>query len=155
MRIEIGGGTIPKQGYQNLDPAHGKGVWKRMAQGDPWPVGDNTVDDVRASHVMEHVAAGADRIQVMNEAHRVLKPGRLFEIIVPLIMVRNEMVQGWWAWSDPTHISQWVYPESFLYFCDGAFRANADYGIRYWAPLDESICEVRNGWEGVVRLRKP
>lgn len=155
IKLEIGGGTIPKAGYTNLDPVHGKGVWQRYAQDLPWPAKDNSIQAGRASHVMEHLPAGADRINVMNEMHRVLVPGGTFEIIVPLIMVRNEMVQGWWAWADPTHCSQWVYPESFLYFCDGAFRANADYGIRYWRALDESKCEVRNGWEGVVRLQKP
>lgn len=155
MKLEIGGGTLLTMGYHNLDPVHGVGAWKRPAQGEPWPTADNSVDAVRASHVLEHIPAGADRIFVMNEAHRVLKPGRTFEIIVPLIAVRGEWLSGWQAWADPTHVSYWAYPESFLYFCDGAFRANADYGIRYWKALDEADCEIRNGWEGLVRLKKP
>lgn len=156
MNIEIGGGTLLTNGYINLDPVHGTGKWKRYAQGEPWPTGDNSVESVRASHVMEHIPAGDDRIFVMNEAHRVLKSGKIFEIIVPLVAANGEWLSTWQAWADPTHISYWVYPESFLYFCtNDTFVANADYGIRYWAPLNEEECEVRNGWEAVVRLKKP
>jgi predicted SAM-dependent methyltransferase len=108
-----------------------------MAQDTPWPTGDNTVSAIRASHVMEHIPAGQERIDVMNEAHRVLRPGGVFEIIVPL------MVGTWHAIADPTHVSYWC-KESFHYF-DGLFAANADYGIRLWQTLE---LEVVDGWEG-------
>jgi ubiquinone/menaquinone biosynthesis C-methylase UbiE len=135
--IEIGGGTLVQPGWTNLDSRNGHGEWARMAQDTPWPTGDNTVDAIRASHVMEHIPAGQDRIDVMNEAHRVLRPGGVFEIIVPL------MVGTWHAIADPTHISFWC-KESFHYF-DGLFAANADYGIRLWETLE---LEVVDGWEG-------
>lgn len=124
MNIEIGGGTLCTPGWVNLDLRHGEGPWRREAQDVPWPTGDNTVGALRASHVMEHIPAGQVRIDVMNEAHRVLMPGGTFEIIVPL------MTGSWHAIADPTHISYWC-PESFHYF-DGLFAANADYGIRMW-----------------------
>ena len=135
--IEIGGGTLVQPGWTNLDSRNGHGEWARMAQDTPWPTGDNTVDAIRASHVMEHIPAGQERIDVMNEAHRVLKPGGVFEIIVPL------MVGTWHAIADPTHVSYWC-KESFHYF-DGLFAANADYGIRLWQTLE---LEVVDGWEG-------
>jgi ubiquinone/menaquinone biosynthesis C-methylase UbiE len=135
--IEIGGGTLVQPGWTNLDSRNGHGEWARLAQDTPWPTGDNTVDAIRASHVMEHIPAGQERIDVMNEAHRVLKPGGVFEIIVPL------MVGTWHAIADPTHISFWC-KESFHYF-DGLFAANADYGIRLWETLE---LEVVDGWEG-------
>lgn len=144
MKIEIGGGTLLTRGYINLDPVHGTGPWKRYAQDTPWPTGDNTVDALRASHVMEHIPAGYDdRIKVMNEAHRVLKPGGLFEIIVPCVQVHGQMT-GWQAWADPTHVSFWVLPESFYYF-DGVFAANASYGIALWETVK---LEAKDGWEG-------
>ena len=87
---------------------------------------------------MEHIPAGQERIDVMNEAHRVLMPGHQFEIIVPL------MVGTWHAIADPTHVSFWV-EESFYYFCDGPFKANADYGIKLWQTIS---WRVDNGFEG-------
>lgn len=135
--IEIGGGTLVQPGWINLDSRNGVGEWARMAQQTPWPTGDNTVDAIRASHVMEHIPAGQERIDVMNEAHRVLRPGGVFEIIVPLL------VGTWHAIADPTHVSYWC-KESFHYF-DGLFAANADYGIRLWETLE---LEVVDGWEG-------
>lgn len=145
MNIEIGGGTLVGPGWVNLDTRHGDGLWQREAQDIPWPTGDNTVDALRASHVMEHIPAGQQRIDVMNEAHRVLKPGAVFEIIVP-----NCLSGTWHAWADPTHVSFWC-KESFHYF-DGLFAANADYGIRPWTTLElitNDSMEVR--WKGTPR----
>lgn len=151
MNIEIGGGTLLTRGFINLDPIHGVGEWKRYAQDTPWPTADNSVDKLRASHIMEHIPAGMDhRVKVMNEAYRVLKPGGTFEIIVPCVQVHGVMT-GWQAWADPTHVSFWVYPESFHYL-DGVFAANAHYGLSLWQTAE---MEVRNGWEGRWVGRKP
>jgi hypothetical protein len=144
VNIEIGSGTLLTSGFIALDPIHGTGEWKRYAQDVPWPTGANTVDKLRASHVMEHIPAGEPRLDVMNEAHRVLKKGGTFEIIVPL------MVGTWHAIADPTHVSFWCI-ESFHYF-DGLFAANADYGIKLWETVS---LEVVNGWEGHWIGRKP
>ena len=109
MKIDIGAGNITEDGWTKLDPVHGQGEWKRKAEETPWPIGDNEVKELRASHVMEHIHAGQDRISVMNEAYRVLQPGGTFEIIVPLIVARNAGEQlGWLAIADPTHGSYWV-----------------------------------------------
>jgi hypothetical protein len=138
MQIEIGGGTLLKPGFINLDPRHGEGVWQKYAQDVPWPCADNEATALRASHVMEHIPAGQPRIDVMNEAWRVLRPGGEFEIIVPL------MTGSWHAIADPTHVSFWA-EESFYYFCDGPFRANADYGIKLWETLH---FKIEGGFEG-------
>lgn len=137
MNLEIGGGHLVQPGWTNLDPVNGEGDWRRQAQDVPWPAGDGTVQAIRASHVMEHIPAGQPRIDVMNEAHRVLAPGGVFEIIVPLL------VGTWHAVADPTHVSYWV-KESFHYF-DGLFLPNATYGIKFWTTLE---LEVVDGWEG-------
>lgn len=135
MKIDIGGGTDPAPDFINLDPVHGVGIWKRYIQ-DGIPVPDDSVDAVRASHVLEHVPAGPDRIDVFNEVHRILKPGATFTVILPFIGT-------WHAIADPTHVSLWC-PESFHYF-DGRIEANASYGILPWETRDEYVA---NGWEG-------
>jgi SAM-dependent methyltransferase len=139
--IEIGGGSIAKAGWFNLDPVHGSPGWQRCAQHVPWPADDSTIGQVYASHVMEHIPSGIDRINVFNEAHRVLAPGGTFEIIVA-----REAGQelNWPAIADPTHVSYWV-TESFHYF-DGLFAANADYGIRLWETV--TLETYDDGWQG-------
>jgi hypothetical protein len=147
--IEIGGGTTPvPPGCFNLDCRHGDGEWRRNAQDTPWPAADASIGSIRASHVMEHVPSGQDRIDVMNEAWRVLIPGGTFEIIVPLIIGTFGMGPGsfpsilWPAIADPTHVSYWC-AESFSYF-DGTSHYDADYGISLWHT---NGLGVRGGWE--------
>lgn len=132
MNIEIGGGGLVQPGWTNLDFRNGDGPWRRYAQDVPWPTPDDSVMAIRASHVMEHIPAGQERIDIMNEAHRVLMPGGVFEIRVP-----NALSGTWHAFADPTHVSFWCL-ESFHYI-DGSFAANADYGIRPWQTLELRI----------------
>ena len=144
MKIDIGGGTIPAADHVNLDPKHGEGEFRRRIQ-DGIPVPDDSLESARCSHLLEHIPAGQERIDVMNEVWRALRPGGTFEVVVPL------MVPGRWEpLADPTHVSFWVY-ESFLYFT-GEFRANADYGIREWQMLRWFI---HDGFEGHALLVKP
>lgn len=133
MKIDIGGGTLSPEGYENLDPRHGsKPGWMRYAEADePWPVENNSIEHVRASHVMEHIHAGIDRITVMNRAWNVLIPGKEFYIEVPVLRTQGGFV-SWEAIADPTHVSYWCH-ESFLYFVrNTAYTAHANYGIKYW-----------------------
>jgi SAM-dependent methyltransferase len=152
--IDIGGGTIPASGCINLDIHHGEGEWRRRIQ-DGIPMADNSVVACRASHVMEHIPAGEERLFVMNEVHRVLVPGGTFEIIVPCVGVNGKLVEGWWPYADPTHVSFWYFPESWLYFCEGPFKPNADYGMKIWAALRDEDMRVEGGWEAHVIMRKP
>lgn len=138
MKLEIGGGTLVQPGWENLDYRNGNGEWRRLAQDTPWPTPDRSVEAIRASHVMEHIPAGQNRIDVMNEAWRVLDSNCFLTIIVPL------MTGSWHAIADPTHVSFWC-EESFYYFCEGPFKANADYGILLW---DTVSWHVEQGFEG-------
>lgn len=136
MKIDVGGGLVTPDDWVNLDPVHGEKDWKRYAQDIPWPVEDNEVEYIRASHVLEHIPAGQPRLDVFNEAHRVLQPGGKFEVIVPLHPF-------WQAYADPTHVSFWV-PQSFDYFTVD-IEAQATYGILPWKKI--SWHQV-SGWEG-------
>lgn len=158
--LELGGGTLTNPGWASLDPVHPtEPQLRRLAQDVPWPIKDDTVAHIRASHVLEHVPSGQPRIDVFNEAWRVLQPGAIFEIILPLVGYTDRTTGlpmsnqiGWQPWADPTHVSFFWFPESLLYFCEGPFKPNADYGIREW-QLES--WDVRDGWEGYAVLRKP
>ncbi len=145
MRLEIGGGRFVPPEVVNLDPVHGEGVYRRRAQDGPFPFPDDSVDEVRCSHVLEHIPAGADRIHVFNETWRVLRPGGTWEIIVP--------VDGWGVYADPTHISRWC-EQSFWYFT-GRIVPEADYGLRMWELVEWSERDCEWGTEGRALLRKP
>jgi SAM-dependent methyltransferase len=127
---------------------------------------DSSVDLVRASHVMEHIPT-EDRIHCMNEVHRVLKPGGMFEVIVPLF-------PSWQAMADPTHVSYWV-EQSFWYFT-GQWAPQAEYGMLMWrwattTEIEQSWRDhdpgpavraqglapwlVVDGWEGHALIVKP
>jgi hypothetical protein len=175
VKIDIGGGSNPNIGYRNLDPVHGEGAWKIMAQ-ESWPVEDNSVEAISASHVLEHIPAGQDRIDTFNNAWDALIPGGTLTIHVPLVGYTDnfnspKVVNFWGAWADPTHISYWWFPESLYYFYgDHTLKANADYGIKFWnlgpcivdLEVEEALSvdrgswwSVIGGWEGVARLEKP
>jgi SAM-dependent methyltransferase len=141
--LDIGGGTDARDHWINIDPVHGEGEFLRGAQDAPWPIPDGHIRMIWASHVLEHVPAGGNRIRLMNEAYRVLSPGGTFEARMPSF-------PHWSAVADPTHVSFWV-PESFGYFT-GVYSAGADYGIDYW---EQESMMMRDEWELRGVLRKP
>lgn len=82
----------------------------------PWPWPDNTFDRVVAYDLVEHIREWRETpegirypcIDLMNEAWRVLRPGGIFEVMVP-------SDEGRGAGQDPTHVSRWN-ENSFYYF---------------------------------------
>jgi len=91
------------------------------------PFDDNSFDMVKADNVLEHIDQ-ADYIFVWNEVYRVLKPGGIFDIVVPRWKTPASI-------QDPTHV-RFFCPESFQYFCDDgsgktAFDGLSDgYGVK-------------------------
>lgn len=65
----------------------------------PWPLGEDTFDEVHAYEVLEHLGSQGDFhafFAHFSEIYRVLKPGGMLLATVP----------AWddvWAWSDPSH----------------------------------------------------
>jgi len=140
--INLGGGPHKLPGFDTLDPMYGEGDWKRYAEDIPWPVDDGTVEEIYASHVLEHIFAGPPRIAVFNEAHRVLQSGGLFHIRTPLFPHPCSV-------SDPMHVSFFV-PDSFMYFCNNSgWPSGGDWCVWRMESIETS------DWEITCKLRKP
>ena len=160
LSLEIGGGDAPlRPDAIQVDPIHGDDGYRvRLQDGVPLP--DGSCKEILASHVLEHIPAGRELIDAMNELHRLLVSGGVFEFLVPLVGFTTDqggqLVASWQPYADPTHVSQWWFPESVLYYCEGStLRPNADYGIKMWAPLQSDDLVVEGGWQGHGRLHKP
>lgn len=75
-KLDLGAGEKSPEGYLQMGNAHGSQIY-------PLPAfADNSVDVVRASHVLEHFPHG-QIADVLKEWVRVLKPGGELKIAVP------------------------------------------------------------------------
>jgi len=76
LKLNLGAGEVPLDGYENLDIKGGTDVRNLSAYAD------GSVDEVRASHVLEHISFH-ETDKVLAEWVRVLKPGGRLRIAVP------------------------------------------------------------------------
>lgn len=76
VRLNLGSGDKPLAGYRNIDRKLGGEIFP-LAEYD-----DETVDEIRASHVLEHVSHREVEM-VLREWVRVLKPGGVLRVAVP------------------------------------------------------------------------
>src|SRR5574343_8065 len=102
MKVDIGGGLYPRQGYTTLDLYDADYICD-LNDGIPLP--DNSVGVLNASHIIEHLH---DKQKTMSEIHRVLADGGWAFIEVP-------STDGRGAFMDPTHCSYWN-QNSFYYY---------------------------------------
>ena len=109
-KLDVGAGAYKDDGYLTLDisPVFSPDFEHDITQ-FPWPFPDASMSDVRCLHVLEHLER-KHLVPVMNEMHRILAPGGVLEIEVPIFPY-------WTAIADPTHVSFFV-PQTFSYFCD-------------------------------------
>lgn len=77
LKLNIGGGDIPLPGFRTID---------RKTGGEAYPlnsdVADGSVDEIRASHILEHFSH-RDVPKVLAYWVRLLKPGGLLKVAVP------------------------------------------------------------------------
>jgi len=95
MKINIGSGFKRYDGFLNIDddPLVNPDYLLNI-ETDPLPFEDNSVDEIRAYHIMEHIGEGF--IPFMKELYRVCKNDALLDIIVP-----HHLHDSFWG--DPTH----------------------------------------------------
>ena len=102
VRINLGAGADPQQGWTNVDmlKLEGIDVVHNLIK-FPYPFEDNYAHEIMAVDVLEHLPpyVGEEHgvIKFIEECHRILKPGGTLYMQTP----------GWKAdflWIDPTHV---------------------------------------------------
>ena len=130
MKLNLGAAERHLDGFLtvDIDPVYKPDFVADLTQAWPWP--DNSVDEVYAKDVFEHLP---DKRHTMNELWRVLKVGGRATIQVP------HATLGDGGHCDPTHCSYWT-ASDFEYYTpyDGfgkpvveryKFRKSSYYGI--------------------------
>ena len=122
--LDVGCGSNKRRGAVGMDKLDLPGVdVVHDVEQLPWPLEDDSFDEIHCLHVLEHVA---DISGVMDELHRVTRAGGRVSIVVPYFARYS-------AFKDPTHRRFCTY-ESFNYFVDGEKERSRRYsrhGFRY------------------------
>jgi SAM-dependent methyltransferase len=117
--LELGCGANKTPGAVGVDRVAGPGVdVVHDLRSCPWPFPDDTFDEVRLSHILEHLD---DVLRVMEEIHRISRPGAQVLIWTPHYSSMN-------SWTDPTHCLHMGFHSMDLF----TKEARYDYtGVRY------------------------
>ncbi len=82
MKLNIGAGSTRYDGFLNVDyDALNEPDYCFNIENEPWPFENNSVTEVIAHHIMEHLGEGY--FHVMKELYRVCKHGAMISIRVP------------------------------------------------------------------------
>lgn len=129
MKLDIGCGVRKQAGYVGVDIRPFDGVDHVFDAGTQvWPFEDNSVEEVYASHFVEHLTA-LQRIHFANEAYRVLKKDGKLHIICPHAFSARAYgdlthqwppVTEWWSLylNREWRIDQKNAPHNDFYTCD-------------------------------------
>jgi len=129
MKLNIGSGIYPAQGYINLDidKSVNPDIVRDITRGLPFC--DEHFDEVRAYHFLEHLSP-ENFLFALGEVYRVLIHGGIFDIIVPLGIT-----------DDPTHK---------IFFTDRSFNVFLDKNSQYyykrgmiWTKIQSQILEQK------------
>ena len=88
LRLNLGSGTHHLKGFVNIDSQPGLGDLEADILDLPYE--DNSVDEIYAGHVLEHLFWG-QRDPAFEEWKRVLKPGGVITITVPDVVKAVEL----------------------------------------------------------------
>jgi hypothetical protein len=138
VKIDIGCGPNKKEGFIGLDQYKFDGVDHVVQIGsERLPFDDGTVEEVHASHFVEHLDA-KERCHLFNELHRVMAVGAKMTMIVPHWGSSR-------AYGDPTH--KWPpIGEFWFYYLSKAWRdGNAPHTNKENWP-DGYDCDFEATW---------
>jgi len=105
VKLNLGCGRTPKEGYVNVDRRALPGVdVVHDLTVTPWPWEDGSVEEVVSYGCVQQLP---DLVAFCNELYRVLAPGAKAEIHVPYITSSR-------AWADPRNVQK-LSEQTFLY----------------------------------------
>ena len=129
MKINLGSGYKRIDGFLNIDDDPlVKPDFLCNIEKDKLPFEDNSVEEIRAHHILEHIGAGF--IPLMQELYRVAKHGCILDIVVPHHFHDN-------FYSDPTHCRPITVGGMYM-FCQKtnkehieAYGSSSGMGLKY------------------------
>ena len=107
IRLNLGCGLTIIPGWLNCDREKGRNIDVTLDMNDPLPFEDNSVDEILAAHILEHLP---EWYKSVIECHRILKPNGKLTVRVPY------GING-----DPFHV-RFFYPNSMSYFISDTGR---------------------------------
>lgn len=135
MRLNLGCGADPKDGFVNVDFEYLPGtdiVADLSLPGSLPDVADDSVSEFLAVHFLEHLAQPLD---FMQEMWRVAEPDATFVLATPYGSSDD-------AWEDPTHVRPY-FANSWLAFGQPYHWRSAGYGYTAdWQP-EEVVLQLR------------
>ncbi len=154
VRLEIGAGGRPQPGYLHLDMSRKGWHLEYVQNAAKLPFRDGSVDEIYASHVLEHVEVGR-LLSTLQDWHRVLKPGGRLEVHVPHTaqIMQNffrAAIPAKWAMlsallgqrSANPHLGS---PEQFLGLAQ--HQTVFDFQLLEWVLSQAGFCQVRDRTE--------
>lgn len=113
LKVEIGGGVIPQEGFVNLDYMdHHVVDYKVNFNSDRFPYGDSVVDEIYSNHCLEHLQPGYNGfLHCIEEMWRISKPDAYWYIRVPYFNTHHTL-------SNPFHTNNIFNEYTFYYFSD-------------------------------------
>lgn len=146
MKIDLGSGTSKKESYLTIDKNPDIKADIIADVEERLPFKDCEVDEIRASHILEHLRP-ENKVKVMVEFERVLKVGGILDIAVPKFPSPASI-------QDPTHLSFWN-RESFWYFTKGNKFGEGFVKRCPESPLFEFVeDDDSKDWEYKIKLKK-
>lgn len=128
IKLNIGAGSTVIEGYTAIDRKLGSEAY-------PLPYPDGSVDEIRASHILEHFTFGEAQ-EAMAEWSRVLKPGGRIRVSVPdvdkVLASDNKAERLFWLMGGQMHendIHKSAYDKARL---SGIMRQNGISRINEW-----------------------
>ena len=127
VRLNLGCGPNPKDGWINIDLFHSAADLQLDLRED-WPFPENSASYIYSEHVFEHFEFLLEVPHFLREALRVLRPGGVFDVVVPdteaILKAYGDPAASYWSTSKRWHPA-WCHTE--LDRINYHFRQNGEH----------------------------